>query len=201
MSALDLAATVATCVLAAAAIAAFGANVYQARQTRKAVDAAVAETTAVETQTAALLRQAKATEMLAEEAEGTRKIEWQPLLNWDHQAGRIWNTGRGHAYRVIVADGRNRSELAVSQSIPVGASSSNAPPATGWLRPHVARTVILPDHAEWGVFCEDQFGNQYRFLDKGARPDVWRVGEERSTIMWLQVWWLADPMTTPAAGG
>ena len=216
MDTLSVATTVATCVLAAVAIGALLANVWEARQTRRAVDAAVAETKAVEGQTAALLRQAAATEaqaqasadqakasqMLAAEAQRTRELEWQPLLVYTPgtptNVDSLANTGRGPAYRTVVAY-RDR-QFSISRPPVILGVANKIHPATFPVA-GISLSSILPGDAMWAAFCEDHFGNKYRFLDKGAPPDVWRPGEEQSTVMWLQVWRLAEPMTPPAGGG
>jgi hypothetical protein len=175
----------------------------------------VAETKAVEGQTDALLRQATATEeqakasadqakasqMLAEEAQRTRELEWQPLLVFTPETpvlrNQLTNTGRGPAYRSVVVCRYPGSTVVSRPPISLGANSDiHAPmyPAERLL------SGVLPENANWAAYCEEQFGNKYRFLDKGARPDVWRVGEEQSPIQWLHVWRLAEPMTPPAGG-
>ena len=215
MDSLSLATTVATCILAVVAIGALLANVWQARQTKRAVDAAVAETKAVEGQTDALLRQATATEgqvmasaaqanasqMLAEEARQSRELEWQPLLVFTPETyerrNQLTNTGRGPAYRSVVVFRKGNASAVSRPPISLGANSDIQPPMYPADR---LLSGVLPHGTTWAAYCEDQFGNKYRFLDKGARPDVWRPGEEQSTVQWLQVWRLAEPMAPPVAG-
>lgn len=167
---------IATGILGIVAAVALGANVYQAKQTKRAVDAAtaqtaaaVAETEAVKDQTGALLRQAQAAELQAEasdkqakasqavadEARLTRDLEWQPLLNWDRK-GRIWNTGHGHAYRAVVAFRVNDRLMQVSRPIPVGLSSSNE--ITDWIDWPDPPGGILPRGTVWAVFGEIKRG-------------------------------------------
>ena len=170
--------TIATWVLAGVALLALLANVYQAKQTKRAVDAAtaetvaaIAETKAVQDQTGALIRQAeaserqaKASQTLAEEARRTRELEWQPLLNWDRTT-RVWNTGHGHAYRAVVVFRINERAIQVSRPIPVGLSSSNE--IVEWLDYPNPPGGILTEHAAWAVFCEDQSGSTIASLTMG----------------------------------
>lgn len=51
---------------------------------------------------------------------------------------------------------------------------------------------VVPEGTAWALFCEDQFDNRYRFLDKGARPDVFHPGDDLSAFVWLRVWQFAD---------
>jgi hypothetical protein len=196
--------TIATWVLAVAAICALLANVYQARQTKKAVDTALAETKAVESQTAALLRQAVATEQqasasqeqarvsqrLAKHAQTSLELEWQPLLVYarigetDDPRPLLENNGRGPAYR-SVAIVRDRAILRASKPVSLGAGEQHRVPELYNLGNPGG---FIPDGAAWGAFCEDQFGSRYRFLEGGTRPEVWHPGEEESTVVWLKAW-------------
>jgi hypothetical protein len=69
-----IASAAATAALVIVGGGALVANVYQARQTRRAVDAAIAET-------GAAVRQAAASEHLAAEAQRNRELDWQPTPN------------------------------------------------------------------------------------------------------------------------
>ena len=192
--------TWATIALAVVAGLAFAVNVWQAFQTRKTIEAATVATVAAgrqakasEAVAEASVRQAAASEKLAEEAQRNREIEWQPLLNYADN--RLWNTGRGHAYRTVLAIHSGGTGIAVTAPVPVGATSSND--LGKWIVHAVVSGGVLPDNAVWALFCEDQFDNKYRFLDKGARPEVCKPDDEQSVVPWLQVWRLADPPTVP----
>jgi hypothetical protein len=120
------------------------------------------------------------------------------MLVWVRRHGNIWNTGRGPGYRVVVADGRDKPTMHVSQLIPVGAGpSQNEIDAFTGIDYNDWPSGKLPDGAEWGVFCEDQFRNRFRFLDKGEPPDICHPEDEQSVVAWLRVWRLANP-TRPA---
>jgi hypothetical protein len=182
------------------AVAALVVNVVQARATGKAVNAAIHATEAATRQAEASeklaeasVRQAEASERLAEEAQRTREIEWQPLLDYD-RIGSISNTGRGHAYRTVLVVPDGDGLVVTRPPFLVGATSqSKVGYAVGCKDPG----GILPDASDWGLFCEDQFGNMYRFLDVGARPEVCRPDDDQSVVSWLMAWRLAEPMRFP----
>ena len=188
---------IATGVLGIVAAIALGANIYQARQTRRAVDAASTEAKAVEAQTKTLLRQAKASETLAEEAQRSRDLEWQPLLRWEGpmpdallygpvERG-LRNEGRGPAFRAAFA-WRSGDKLLVSPEASIG--SSGIRDVIKWSS-SPADTRMLPTDANWAAVCEDHFGNRYRFLDSGARPDIWSYTKSKHFRSWFRIWGLA----------
>jgi hypothetical protein len=192
--------TGATIALAVVAALAFAVNIWQAFQTRKTIEAATDATNAATRQAeaserlaAASVRQAEASERLAEEAQRTREIEWQPLLDYD-RISEISNTGRGHAYRAVLVFPDGDGLVVTRPPFLIGATSqSKVGYAVGVKNPG----GVLPDGADWGLFCEDQFGNMYRFLDVGARPEVCRPDDDHSVVSWLMAWRLADPMRFP----
>ncbi len=193
-----IALVIVTGCLVVVAVAALVVNVVQAVGSGKAVKAATAATVAATRQAeaseklaAASARQAEATEKLVEEQQRTRGIEWQPLLN-NEGKGTIWNTGRGHAYRTVLVVQAIHG-LAVSRPpFLVGAQSHNTiPPLVGVEDPG----GVIPDDADWGIFCLDQFGNRYRFLDRGQPPDAYESEDSWSVVRWDVVWSLSDPKT------
>ena len=155
-----------TIALAVVAALAFAVTVWQTIESRKSIETATKATEAA-------VRQAIATEKLLDETLVNRELDWRPMLVWVRRHGNIWNTGRGPGYRVVVADGRDKPTMHVSQPIPVGAGpSQNEIDAFTWIDYNDWPSGKLPDGAEWGVFCEDQFRNRFRFLDKGEPPDI-----------------------------
>jgi hypothetical protein len=210
--------TNATIALAAVAGLALIANAYQAWQTRRAVKAELAATEAVVAQTAAVLRQAaasenqaKASQVLAEEAQRNRELDWQPLLRFAFVQGEqvspspfVWpqpslfNDGRGPAYRCVVArkgqDEDGREVVYIGAPVAVGAGQSHAAPNAQKVERTKTPNYVLPIANEWAVYCEDQFGIKYRFLDKGARPDTYREGDDKANSQWVDILWrLAEP--------
>jgi hypothetical protein len=147
-----------TASLVLVAGAALVVNIIQTKASTKAVNAAIEATVAATRQAEASEklaeasnRQAEAMERLAEEAQRTREIEWQPLLNND-QAGTIWNTGRGHAYRTVFVSPDGDGIIVTRPPFLVGAQSHNTiPKMTGMRDPG----GILSDDADWGTFCID----------------------------------------------
>jgi hypothetical protein len=141
----------------------------------------------------AATREANASERLAQEAERDRELNWQPLIRYadDQGVAKLFNDGRGPAYRAFVAQRYppNGGDVLSSSLMSVGAGKYGLVRAT----PPVAKPprYLLPPDVEWAAYCEDQFGNRYQFLDKGERPEVWHGENEpqdKPKPMWLESW-------------
>jgi hypothetical protein len=203
---MNSAVTDSTIALAVVAALAFAVNVWQAFQSRKTIEAATKATeaatrqaTASESVAAASLRQAEASEKLAEEAQRDRELDWQPLLTYspsnESQDGlnRITNQGRGPAYETcVITRAGDRVTISTPRVSIGGGTSYVVARVHDWENPPV--TGALPANAAWALYCEDQFGIKYQFLDKGARPVRLRPGEE-VTRLWVDVWAHSEPMS------
>jgi hypothetical protein len=201
--------TIATWGLAIVAALAFGVNIWQAVQSSREVGAANSATQAAGRQAkaseaqaeatiaavTASLRQAEASERLAAEAQRTRELEWEPLLTFipagPVEPARVRNDGRGPAYRVVVCIRSDGYAHFSAPPVSIGPGSKRSPGSLYNSSP-LAAEGLIPHGSGWVIFCEDHFGNRYKFRDKGMQPEVF-TRDETAARVWTDIYIYSEP--------
>jgi len=169
----------ATLVLAVVAFLALRTSNQAIQQTRKEIDLTRED---LELTKSAL----RLAERQADEARLTREADWQPLLvvTGDVRASPpashtvfVRNVGRGAALNVFAAVSIDGVALQLGfedKFIAVDGSIAELFAREYGQGAHLLDGVIDTQN-QWAIFCEDQFGKRYRFLQGQAVHEEWPV--------------------------